>query len=309
MKKLGLFLGILILSTAFLVGCSEENGSEDVTSSNTPFIGEYVVDMDYLEGKLDDEDVIILDARGEDDAAKGTIKNAQAVMWQQFSQMEGENSDEGWGNLLEKDEMEEALGEAGLSMDKEIIIFADGKNGWGEDGRILWTLISCGYDDVKMLNVSYTYWSENEGETTKEVKAPVTTEVSIDKIDDKFVISGEDLLAGIDSIKIVDTREIDEYAGAVKYGESRGGYIKNAINIPFSDFFTEDNALKSNDEIKKMFDDNDINIEDEVATYCTAGIRSAYEMIILSMLDYENAKNYDGSIYEWSANEDNPMEK
>lgn len=310
LKKTGFMLGMLILFSGLLIGCSpekapEENGSGDTAS----FTGEYIIDKAYLEGKIDSDDVIILDARGEEEAKKGTIKNAQAVMWQQFSKMDGESKDEGWGNLLSKDAMEKALSAAGLSKDKEIIAFADGGNGWGEDGRILWTLKSCGYTNIKMLDGGYTYWKENGGATTTEVKAPTATPITIDGISDTWLITEDQLAAGIDSIKIVDTRLVDEYVGAVKYGESRGGHIKNAVNIPFTELFNENNTLKSNDEIKKMFTDKGVETKDEVALYCTAGIRSGYATIILDMLGYKDAKNYDGSIYEWSANESNLMEK
>ena len=311
LKKLGLILGILILTSSFLLGCSggAPEEEEKKVEEKAAFTGDYIVDKAYLEGKIDDGDVIVLDARGEETAAKGTIKNAQAIAWQQLSRMEGKNTDKGWGTLLPKEDMEKQLSAAGLSKDKEIIIFADGKNGWGEDGRILWTLKSCGYEDIKMLDGGYTYWKENGGETTTDIKAPVAAEVTIDEISDEWLITGEELKAGIDTIKIVDTRGADEYAGAVKFGEARGGHIKNAVNIQFIDLFNEDNTLKSNDEIKKMFTDNGIETKDEVALYCTAGIRSGYATIIIDMLGYKDAKNYDASIYEWAADESYPMEQ
>jgi thiosulfate/3-mercaptopyruvate sulfurtransferase len=39
------------------------------------------------------------------------------------------------------------------------------------------------------------------------------------------------------------------------------------------------------------------------------GIRSGYTTMILRAVGYENADNYEASIYEWSGDENMPMEK
>ncbi|WP_245584898.1 rhodanese-like domain-containing protein [Psychrilyobacter atlanticus] len=39
------------------------------------------------------------------------------------------------------------------------------------------------------------------------------------------------------------------------------------------------------------------------------GIRSGYATMILRAGGFENAKNYEGSIYEWSGDKTMPMEK
>jgi len=45
-----------------------------------------------------------------------------------------------------------------------------------------------------------------------------------------------------------------------------------------------------------------------IVTYCTSGIRSAHNALVLRMAGYENAKNYDASINEWGAFDELPME-
>jgi len=39
------------------------------------------------------------------------------------------------------------------------------------------------------------------------------------------------------------------------------------------------------------------------------GIRSGYFSAILRAVGFENVRNYEGSIYEWSADPEMPMEK
>ena len=67
MKRTALFLaGILAISS--LSGCGAKNSASD---SSEPFEGKYVVTADYVKENLDD--IIIVDARGEDEAKKGTV--------------------------------------------------------------------------------------------------------------------------------------------------------------------------------------------------------------------------------------------
>lgn len=50
-----------------------------------------------------------------------------------------------------------------------------------------------------------------------------------------------------------------------------------------------------------MFEAAGLAKTDNIVTYCTAGIRSAYMQLILEMCGYENTWNYDESYYRWCA--------
>ena len=68
MKRTALFLaGILAISS--LSGCGAKNSASD---SSEPFEGKYVVTADYVKENLDD--IIVVDARGEDEAKKWYCK-------------------------------------------------------------------------------------------------------------------------------------------------------------------------------------------------------------------------------------------
>ena len=92
MKRTALFLaGILAISS--LSGCGAKNSKSD---SSEPFEGKYVVTADYVKENLDD--IIVVDARGEDEAKKGTVKGAVATTWQYLATCEdGEAGDANWG--------------------------------------------------------------------------------------------------------------------------------------------------------------------------------------------------------------------
>ena len=63
------------------------------------FEGEYIVNADYVKENLDD--IILVDARGEDAANKETIKGAIPIAWQYLATCEdGKSGDANWGCIL-----------------------------------------------------------------------------------------------------------------------------------------------------------------------------------------------------------------
>lgn len=305
MKKTALFLA-LILSLG-LVGCgtdSDNNGSDTSAELDAePFSGEYVVNAEYVKENLDH--VILVDARGEEAADKETIKGAIPIAWQYLATCEdGVSGDANWGCILDTDRLSERLGEKGLAQDKEIVLFAAAQDGWGDDGRIAWELIAAGYDDVKMVDGGFNALKSAGLETDKGGADPEEVTVKIDSIDSTHLINTDELKENYDDYKIVDVRADEEYDGKTLYGEEKGGHLPGAIHIRYTDLFREDGTLKSNADITKMFEDAGLSKEDQIVTYCTAGIRSGYMELILEMCGFENAKNYDESYYRWCAVEE-----
>ncbi|WP_040328216.1 sulfurtransferase [Clostridium ihumii] len=315
-----------ILSVSLLAGCSSSNEKSENTSSNAKveekvddskekkdtnekYVNEeYIVSIDWLKENLNSDKVIIVDTRDNKDYKKGHIKNAINVTWQDLSNMEGKGGDEKWATLLEKDALSAKLSELGLSKDKTIVLYTS-KNGWGEDGRVEWSLKSAGYNDVKMLNGGIDLWESEKLETSKDDVPFKKAEVKVDKIDESLNITTDELKGKVDKIKVIDTREKDEYEGATKYGEARGGHIPGAINITFNTLYNEDGTLKSQSEIEKIMTDNGIKKDDEIVTYCTSGIRSGHMAMVLKLAGYENVKNYDQSYIRWAAINDLKVEK
>lgn len=304
MRKLLSISLVAILSIGLLGGCSKskevkENSGEEKAS--TPFKGEYVVDADYVKSKIGDKNTIIVDARGEDVAKKGTIKGAITTTWQYLATCEeGKPGDEMWGTILEKGELEKRLGELGLDKNKEIILFASSQEGWGEDGRIAWELIAAGYKNVKIADGGYDYLIKSGVEKGDLAKLD-SVEVKIDKIDETHVINTKELEKNYKEYVVIDVRDDKEYDGATLYGEAKGGHLPGAKHIKFTDLFNEDTTLKSVDEIKAIFEKAGLKENDKIVTYCTGGIRSAYMQLVLEMVGYENCQNYDESFYRWCA--------
>lgn len=298
MKQIALLLVLAL--TLGLVGCGSGKEADESNLSEDAFTGKYIVNADYVKENLDN--IILVDARGDEAAAKGTIEGAIPLMWQYLATCEdGAAGDANWGCILDTERLSERLGEKGLDPEKEIVIFAAGADGWGDDGRIAWELIAAGYKNVKMVDGGFSALKEAGLPIVKGGTEEKNVKVTVDEIDETHVINTDELKANYDDYKVIDVRADKEWKGKTLYGEANGGHLPKAIHIRFTDLFRKDGTLKSNADITKMFENAGITKEDKIVTYCTAGIRSAYMQLVLEMCGFENTQNYDESFYRWCA--------
>lgn len=265
------------------------------------FHGEYIITGEYAKDRIGAEDVLFIDARGWQKAVLGTLKGAIATTWQDLCTcQEGQAGDADWGKIPAPDDLEGRLGELGITKDKEIIVFADTLDGWGDDARLVWEFLAAGFEDVKMIDGGYAAAKAAGAETQLFASGSEPGEVTVDSIDNTHVMTTEELQANYDEYTIVDVRTDEEYNGAILYNEAQGGHLPGAIHVRYTDLFQEDGTLKPNSELAGMFESAGVDKEDKVVTYCTGGIRSAYTQLVLEMCGYENTWNYDQSFWRWA---------
>lgn len=265
------------------------------------FHGEYIITGEYVKDRIGAEDVLFIDARGWQKAVLGTLKGAIATTWQDLCTcQEGQAGDADWGKIPAPDDLEGRLGELGITKDKEIIVFADTLDGWGDDARLVWEFLAAGFEDVKMIDGGYAAAKAAGAETQLFASGSEPGEVTVDSIDNTHVMTTEELQANYDEYTIVDVRTDEEYNGAILYNEAQGGHLPGAIHVRYTDLFQEDGTLKPNSELAEMFESAGVDKEDKVVTYCTGGIRSAYTQLVLEMCGYENTWNYDQSFWRWA---------
>ena len=310
MKKTFVFACILTLALTLLAGCaggaasSSSAASSGATTSEAAvseaFAGEHIVSAEYVKDNIDS--ILLYDARGDEAAAAETIAKAVPVAWQALASVEqGAPGDAGWGCILDPKTLSERLGQLGFDKNKEIVLFAAANQGWGDDGRIAWELVAAGYNNVKMVDGGYEALKSAGLETNAGGAAPTPVEVSVSSIDETHVINTDELKADYDKYKVVDVRADAEYNGGTLYGETKGGHLPGAIHIDFTTLFNADGTLKGNAELVAMFEDAGLSANDEIVTYCTAGIRSAYMQLIMQDCGFGKVKNYDESFYRWCA--------
>lgn len=287
-------------TTTAMTTTAGTSASTTTPTTASGFTGKYIVDAEYVKLAAEKPNVLLIDARGEEDAKQGTVEGAIAVKWQMLANVQGKPGDAMWGTILEPAALSTTLGNLGITQDKEIIVFGAAQKGWGDEGRIVWELLAAGFSNVKMVDGGIDALT-NAVKIVKGATAPVPAQVTVTEINNNHNINTDALSADYKNLKVIDVRDDKEYKGEILYGEAKGGHLPGAIHIKYTDLFNADQTLKSNDTLIKLFTDAGLAKTDKIVTYCTAGIRSAYMQLIMEMTGFENSFNYDESFYRWSA--------
>lgn len=241
---------------------------------------------------------LLLDTRGPDLKAAQPVDGAVSVIWQDFANRDLPNK----GQLLADDAvLTEKLRALGVSAAVPVIVVADSAKGWGEDGRVVWTLRTLGHEQAYLVNGGVEALLAGEALVVAPVATPGDFTVART---DAYEIKKEELATLIDQpgVVILDTREPREYAGETPYGETRGGHVPGAKHIFFKDLVGADGKVLEGDTLKARLAELGVGANTQVVSYCTGGIRSGFVTAVLNDAGVK-ARNNAGSMWEWSASD------
>lgn len=216
----------------------------------------------------------VLDVRGRTAFYAGHIPGAQRVDWSIGTT--GQTFD---SRMAEPEQAAAAFAAVGVDGARPVLVVGSWDLGEGEDARVAWALAWLGHSDVNVLRGGMQGWTGPKDLLPSDPKPATFTP------DPR-----EDLRADRDELRIgefgvvLDVREPDEFGGARRLGDARGGHIPGARNLPWRAFLVRLPEVDNNTT---------------VATYCTAGVRSSFAWLLLVNAGVE-AANYDGSWWEWS---------
>lgn len=234
---------------------------------------------------------ILLDARPAADYLKGHIQNAQSADWLKIYEILRAPQ------KTRTDPAGKILGNLGISPTSTVIVYGDSRNGWGEDGYLVWLFRRHGHQNTSFVNGGFRALQEYLRTDTLARPAVPTQYDFVGKQPD---LTADELLLHLAEWKTLDTREKREYEGATPYGEKRGGHLPGAKHLWYKDLLDQNGYLKSEAEIGRRLSALGIGKTEKVVAYCTGGVRSGWMAVVLQQYGYQ-VENYHGSMQEWSA--------
>ena len=272
----------------------------------TQFNFKQLVDAEYLLSNRENDNLVVIDARGgmlEEGALM--YDKATVVDWTDISLL-GEFGGEELGKLLSKENYQQIFSKLGVKEDSEVLVygFTMPDQGFGDEGRILYTFYYAGLDNVKIIDGGFKQVESlgfNKKYNPSEDRIDVSDVVRVEGENNSNAIFTDELLTlvGNENVQIIDTRLEVEYNGRVIYGENKAGHIPTAISIPFNSLVDKDGFIKSREELEKYFEDKGLDKNKLQITYCTTGVRASYVAVILTELGYK-VRNYEPSFARYA---------
>ena len=262
---------------------------------------QFLVDLAWLQARLDDPNLRIIDARPVGEYARGHLPGATNV---DCYALRTENTDppgvEDW-----QERQLAALRAAGVNDDSLVVVYDE--QSLTNAARGVWVLDYFGHRSTQMLDGGLVAWVEDGGLLTTDVP-DVAAGNFTPAYDRAKLATYRDIIDRLDNddTVILDTRRITEYLGQERRTK-RSGTIPGSVYLEWTNHLDEEGMIRNADELRALFAQHGITPDKEIIPFCGGGYRSAHAYLVLTMLGYPRVRNYLGSWGEWGNRDDTPI--
>ena len=274
-----------------------------------------LVDAAWVKDNIGKPDVVFLDVRGKIDYMRGHVPGAVNTSLGR----------DGWrirdangvpGMLGKPDVLAKLIGGFGIDNSTHVVLVPWGYSAgdMGTATRIYWTFKVLGHDAVSILNGGMAAYTDAAGNPlekgrmkTKPQAKTFTVALRADMIPTKVDVK----MALENGTPLMDNRPSGQFLGITQSGATaRPGTIPGAKNLPL-DWLTENGGgeFRNKSALAKLFELAGLPIEGDQIAFCNTGYMSSVGWFAASeVLGNKKAKMYDGSLAEWTADQDLPVQ-
>jgi len=286
--------------------------------AGSAFAAEPLVDSAWVKNHLDKPGIVFLDITSNPDAyAKGHVPGAVFTDYKKDKwRVDGkEHGHKVKGLLPPVDYMEKLIGGLGIGNDDQVVIIPNGSGAaeMGTATRIYWTFAVLGHDNVSIMNGGMAAWradKSNPLETKASKLAPKTFTAHFR--DDLIATTDEVKAAMHNGTALIDSRPVAQNLGIVKSGAVRAfGTIPGAISVP-AEYMTVNNGGEIRDKasLDKLYKMSKAPTDGNAITFCNTGHWASLGWFAeYAVMGNKKTQMYDGSLSEWTAEDNAPMER
>jgi thiosulfate/3-mercaptopyruvate sulfurtransferase len=265
--------------------------------------GELLVDGDWLQARLSDDRVRIVDCDGA--AAYGRAHIPGAV----FSPAHPFKRPDNHRLVMGPEDFAAAMSAIGI--DNETMVVAYDTNHATSAARLWWCLAYYGHTNARILDGGWARWLAEGRPVTMAASLPEPATFT-PRTDESQLATAEYVLSAIDDpgIVILDVRSDEEWRGEDSRGNPRAGRIPGSVHLDYRlcMLAEQPEGFKDAAAIRDLLEAEGVTPDKEVVTFCQGGGRAAQAAMTLRLMGYGRVRNYDGSFGEWSRLDGAPVE-
>lgn len=202
------------------------------------------------------------------------------------------------------------VGKLGISELDHVVVYD--ANGWFSAPRVWWMFRYFGCASVSVLDGGLEAWSRQKLPTESGQVSPQAATFKTSRPENKAfkVVRACDVLEASQTgtSQIVDARPAARFHAQEKEFRPglRSGHIPNSLNLPFGELI-ENGRLKSDDELRHIFDEAGMTGDKPVISSCGSGVTAAVLLLAMEKIGFTDLSLYDGSWSEWGSLEALPI--
>lgn len=217
------------------------------------------------------------------------------------------------GLMPDVKDLESLLGALGISNDDYVVIVPQGQSAveFGCATRVYWLLKALGHEKVAILDGGFNAWLAAHYSTERGInrRPPATYTANPQR---HLVASKQDVLAALETgVPLIDARPVDYYRGEAKARiVARSGTIRGAKNLPAARLIVGNTGVVvDSTDAAARWTAAGIPLTGEQIMFCNIGhLASVAWFTAYEVLGNKQARLYDGSLAEWAADSELPME-
>lgn len=206
--------------------------------------------------------------------------------------------------ILQKEQFENLMQEAGVNADSTLIIVTNAENNSDVNAaaRMYWQLNYYGHKNMAILNGGTAQWLVDGRSISTSITEYGLGDWTAVSQREELLATSDEVAQAIknDEIQIVDVRSMGQYLGV----NNNKGHIPTAHYFPVEFISTARAPIKflSTAELSELADAFSANTKGEVITYCNSGhMASGSWFVMYALLGNEMTSLYDGSMTQWNA--------
>ncbi len=282
-----------------------------------------LVNVAWLLDNAERDDLVVLDIRNKLDGGSEAVYRAGHIPGAVYS----DYLKAGWrterdgvpGQLPQVESLEALIGELGISNDSHVVVVSGGTSAldMGSATRVYWTFKVLGHDKVSILDGGYRAYAADaaaplESGWVEPLPDIFSADFRPELVADRATVQAAMRTGGL----LVDNRPTEFYLGQKRHTwAKRAGTIPGAVSLPEALFADDRGRFVKADGVADLlqrvaFSGSSAPAEGETIMFCNTGHWASLGWFAQSeILGRKNVRVYDGSMVEWSAVPDLPVQE